>query len=386
MRPKYRTIEKIRYRMDNMFSKGTGILIFWLGVVSLIIIILAAVIIVTLNISPEGESAHSFIEAFWQSMMRTLDPGNMADDAGWLYRFVMLLVTLSGIFLISTFIGLITSGIVQRLEDLQRGRSRVIESGHTVILGWNEQVYTIIEEFIIANANQPEGCVVIMGPGDKVEMENLIREHIQDTGKTRIVVRSGDPVEMSSLEILSLDTAKGIIVISPKGTESDSEVIKTCLAITKNPKRNGTPYHIIAELHDPKNKQVAQVVGGDEIEWLLTGEIIARVIAQTCRQSGLSIVYTDLLDFSGDEIYFFHDPALKGKTFGETLHCFDKNAVIGVWTHAGKPDLHPPMDLVLDEGDQLFLLAGDDDQIFLNSSGNAPVQEQLMVSVELPRL
>lgn len=384
MKPKYRYGEKIRYVMDNMFSRGTGIMILWLGIACLIVIIIAAVAIVVLNISPEGESVQSFMEAFWQSLMRTLDPGNMADDAGWRYRLIMLLVTLSGIFLISTFIGLITSGIELRLENLQRGRSKVLETGHTIILGWNEQVYTIIEEIIAANANQPEGCVVIMGPGDKVEMENLIREHIHDTANTRIVVRSGDPIEMSSLDILSLNSAKAIIVLSPKGTDTDSEVIKTCLAITKNPRCDGTPYHIIAELHDRKNRHIAHVVGGSEIDWLSTGEIVARVIAQTCRQSGLSIIYTDLLDFAGDEIYFFQHPSLTGKAFREILLLFETNAVMGVWTSSGKPDLNPPMDLILEEGDQVFLLAEDDDQIFLNPSGMPPVAKQHIVSVEPP--
>jgi hypothetical protein len=384
MKSKYRFGERIRYVMDNMFSKGTGIMILWLGIASLMVIIIAAVIIVMLNISPEGESVLSFIEAFWQSLMRTLDAGSMADDAGWGYRFILLLVTLSGVFLISTFIGLITSGIELRLENLQRGRSKVLEIGHTVILGWNEQVYTIIEELIAAYANQPEGCVVIMGPGDKVEMENLIREHIQHTVNTRIVVRSGDPIDMSSLDILSLNSAKAIIVLSPKGTDTDSEVIKTCLAITKNSQRDGTPYHIIAELHDPNNRQIADVVGGSDIEWLSTGEIVARVIAQTCRQSGLSIVYTDLLDFAGDEIYFFQHPSLTGRTFGETLQLFEQNAVMGVWTNGGKPDLNPPMDLTLEEGDQIFLLAEDDDQIFVDPSGMPPIAEQHIVCVELP--
>ena len=46
------------------------------------------------------------------------------------------------------------------------------------------------------------------------------------------------------------------------------------------------------------------MVGGDEAELILVGDLIARIVAQTCRQSGLSVVYTELLDFDGDEIYF----------------------------------------------------------------------------------
>ena len=71
----------------------------------------------------------------------------------------------------------------------------------------------------------------------------------------------------------------------------------------------------MAELHDPRNLEVAKLVGKDEVEFVLVGDLVARIIAQTCRQSGLSMVYTELLDFGGDEIYFKEEPALAGKRF-----------------------------------------------------------------------
>ena len=64
----------------------------------------------------------------------------------------------------------------------------------------------------------------------------------------------------------------------------------------------------MAELRNEKNLEVARVIGQDEAEFVGVGDFIARVIAQTCHQSGLSVVYTDLLDFVGDEIYFFSAP------------------------------------------------------------------------------
>jgi ion channel POLLUX/CASTOR len=55
----------------------------------------------------------------------------------------------------------------------------------------------------------------------------------------------------------------------------------------------------------------------------LTGDVIARVVAQTSRQSGLSVVYTELMNFGGDEIYFKQEPGLSGKTFGEALLAYE---------------------------------------------------------------
>jgi len=92
--------------------------------------------------------------------MRTLDPGSMAGDEGWTFRILMLFVTLGGIFIISALIGVISNGLYGRLENLQRGRSFVVEENHTVILGWNEKVFTIVEELCIANQNKQDACIV----------------------------------------------------------------------------------------------------------------------------------------------------------------------------------------------------------------------------------
>jgi len=48
-------------------------------------------------------------------------------------------------------------------------------------------------------------------------------------------------------------------------------------------------------------------------------DISARLIVQAARQSGLSAVYHDLLDFGGDELYVISEPALAGRTFGAAL-------------------------------------------------------------------
>ncbi len=376
--------EKFKYAVDNMFSKGPAMMILWLAIFSLFIVVIAALVVVLLNISPDGGDKLGFIEAVWLSMMRTLDPGTMGGDAGWGFRLVMFAVTIGGIFVISTLIGVLTSGIETKMDDLRQGHSKVIESNHTIILGWSEQIFTIIPELVAANENLNKSCIVIMGEKDKVEMETEIADKVGSTGKTRIVCRRGSPVEMSSLDILNLNGSKSIIVLSPEGDDPDAEVIKTCLAITRFPNRRSQPFHVVAELRNPKNLDVAKVVGKDEVEWLKTGDIVSRVIAQTCRQSGLSLVYTDLLDFGGDEIYFYMDASLIGKTFGEVLNRFNENAIMGLWEKGGVPALNPPMDTILQDGDQLFLLAADDDKIALLPQAAAEGMQSAIVDGAVP--
>src|SRR5690349_7999077 len=134
-------------------SRGTGALIGGLAVVSLVIIFIAAGIIQIGNFAMDGESAPSFAEAAWMSLMRTLDAGTMGGDTGLPFRVVMLGVTLGGIFIVSTLIGILSNGLEDRIEQLRKGRSVVLENDHTLILGWSPQIFNIISELVLANEN-----------------------------------------------------------------------------------------------------------------------------------------------------------------------------------------------------------------------------------------
>lgn len=124
--------ERLRYSFDNTMSKGTIALIGLLGLLSALVVVMA-VFVTVVGISPEGGEQFSFPEAIWQNLMRALDSGAVGGDTGWTFRLTMLLVTFGGIFIISTLIGVLTSGIESKVENLRKGRSHVIESGHTVV-------------------------------------------------------------------------------------------------------------------------------------------------------------------------------------------------------------------------------------------------------------
>ena len=318
---------RLSYAFDNSLSRGPSALMGWLGLASLVVIVVISLLVWATGIAPE----YGLIELFWMSLMRTLDPGTMGGDSGtWPFLLSMFGVTLGGIFIISMLIGVLTTSIEERLQDLRKGRSRVVESGHTVILGWSEQIHTIVAQLSLANANQRRACIVILADRDKVAMEDELRDQVGSTGRTRLVCRSGNPMDMGDLEITNLHAARSIIVLAPDAEDGDSSVIKTMLAITNNPRRRPEPYHVVSELRDPRNMDVARLVGGDEVELVLIGDLIARIIAQTCRQSGLSAVYNELFDFCGNEIYVQSVPALTGRTFGEALLGLEGSSLLGI--------------------------------------------------------
>ena len=352
--------EKLRYEIDNILAKGTGALIGVLAIASIAVIVVSAIIVAIFQLSPEL----TFSQVTWMALLRTLDSGTMGGDQGsYGFLFMMLLVTIGGIFIVSALIGVINSGLEARLETMRKGKSRVVEADHTVILGWSEQIYTVVSELISANASKPRAVLVIMADKDATEMYELLDDHVPTRDTTRIVCRSGSTMEPTALATANLQASKAIIVLRPEGDNPDIHVIKTLLAIVNDPQRRSAPYHIVAEINDPKNVAVARIVGRDEVELIVTGEMIARITAQTCRQSGLSTIYTELLDFGGDEMYFRHDPEVVGKSFGDVLLHYPTSTVIGIVPNGKPAELNPPHDRLLTEDDALVFIAADDSAI-----------------------
>ncbi|MEO8195789.1 MAG: potassium transporter TrkA [Thermoanaerobaculia bacterium] len=374
--------ERLAYAFDNSLSRGPVVLIAWLALLSLGLIVVFTALVWTTGIAPESaEGGHpDLATVVWMTLMRTLDSGTVAGDTGsWTFLLTMLVVTFGGIFVISTFIGTLTTAIEAKLDALRKGRSRVLESGHTVILGWSPRVFSIVSELVIANENQRRAAIVILGERDKVEMEDEIRERIPDTRTTRVICRSGNPEDMGDLAIVNLPESKSIILLPPVGPESDIQTIKALLAITNSPDRRDAPYHIVAEIREPKNLPVAALAARGEVELVLVPDMLARVTVQTSRQAGLSVVYQELLDFGGDEIYFKAEPALAGKPFGEILGLYEDSSILGLVRADGTIQLNPAMDRAIGAGDQVIAVSQDDDTIRLSRSGAAAIDEAAIV-------
>jgi hypothetical protein len=66
-----------------------------------------------------------------------------------------------GIAISGAVIGFISAQIIRAVAKLQEGKSAVIESGHTLILGWSNRVFPILSELAIANENVRKPRVVI---------------------------------------------------------------------------------------------------------------------------------------------------------------------------------------------------------------------------------
>lgn len=344
--------ERLRYAFDRIIAKGVVVMVALIFLIAVVVIFLISLFVYLSNIDPNV----GLLDQFWDYLMLTLEP-DAPDNHIWAFRLVTLLVVFIGLLLVSTLVGAITASIEEGLAKLRQGRSKVLEHDHTVILGWSEQIFTLIDELVVAHAHQPRSHLVILGNKDKVVMETEIRAKAGKLGHTLVICRHGQPMEMTDLALVSIHTAKSIIILSPTDEDPDSSAIKTLLAIINDPDRRPDPYHIVMHIQDPKNAQVAKLVGRDEVEVVVTADFVARITAQTCRQLGLATVYMELLDFKGDDIYFHTETALVGKSYGEALLAYTDAVVIGLHAKGRPPQLNPPLATRIEADDVIILIA-----------------------------
>lgn len=348
--------DRLRYRFDNSMSSGTPALIAWLTAATLLLIVVFAVILTATGMGQEGADRNFFEELFY-NLLHALDPGTVGGDSGtWSYLLTMLALTLGGLFIVSALIGVLANGIDTKLADLRRGRSIVLEEGHTVILGWSESIFTIIGELTLANESRKDPVVVVLADRDKVDMEEELKVKVPERRGTRIVCRSGSPMDLDDLRLSSHETARSVILLAPDSDDPDSEVIKTLLALT-HAGEDGP--RIVAEIRDPANLEAAALVGKGRTTLLDIRETVAKLVVQTSRQSGAAAVYTELFDYEGDEFYFLEDHGLAGQTYAEAQQAFEAASVVGL-VEGGVSKLNPPSDFVIGADHALVVVAEDD--------------------------
>jgi voltage-gated potassium channel Kch len=321
---------RLRYRFERALARGTPALLWLLAAATAVLVAFFSIIVLVGDFAPEREDGErpGIVRQFFDSLTHALDPGTVAGQPGeWPFLAAMLLLTIGGLLIISALIGVFATGLNRKIEEMLKGRSVVLERDHTLVLGWSETVFTVLAELAIANESEPDPSVVILADRDPVEMEDEVRAKVRDRRNTRMICRTGSPVDLTDLEVASPGTARAVIILSPAdATDPDSEVIKTLLALTRW--RNGReeePLRVVAEIQNPSNMEAARLVGGDEAVLVDKRETISRLLVQSSRQKGASVVYNDLLDFEGDEVYMNRDPELEGRTFGEAL---DRKSVV----------------------------------------------------------
>lgn len=304
-----------------------------------------------------------FTEALWLSWTFVADSGNHAETVGVGTRIVSVSITTGGMLIFATMLGLVSDAISEKVDSLRKGKSEVIESNHILILGWSDKLGSLLKQLSIANKSIGGGVVVVLAERDKEEMEIDIAKLEFDFMGTSVICRSGSPLILADLKKVSVSKARAIIVLAcdENADQSDARALRVVLSLTGV--KEGLKGHVVVEMSDLDNEPLVKLVGGELIETVVAHDVIGRLMIQCALQPGLAQIWEDILGFENAEFYIKRWPQLDGLHFEDVLVSFPDAVPCGVKIaeDGGKIVINPDDKYVLKEGDEILVIAEDDD-------------------------
>ncbi|MFC1706032.1 hypothetical protein ACFL59_04310 [Planctomycetota bacterium] len=366
--------DRIQYTFDNLMSRG-GTSILW-GL--LLLIGLSFVLMVLLRLAVAAvlpdDTVGGLPEILWRALTQIIDAGAVEADAdAHLTNKIVGLVGVSvGLVFFSALIAFISNQFERKVDELRKGKSAVIERGHTLILGFGIHVVQIIEQLVIANESERGApAVVVVSKQDKAEMDDFLNEQIPDRKNTRVITRSGDVSNPNFIRKMSVTEARSIIVLnnakvvdSPEVRDKgDARVLEATIAVVAAVGEENLP-PVVAQLHSDRTTRLAQNLVPGKITIIDTNDILARILVYTSLNPGLAFVYDNLVGFKGHEIYM-HRPrgGWLSHPFGKLQFHFINSVLLGFRTPEGEILLNPHPDFVPHDDYDGVILAEDDSLI-----------------------
>ena len=372
----------VKYEADNFFATNPFSQVILLVIITVVMIAIGGIGLLGVD---DQESLGGSLWAAWTFVA---DPGTHAGEVPFGRRSVGVVLSLGGMLFFALLVGIISETIAEKVEELKKGKSDVLEAGHTVILGWSDKVIPSLRQLILANESEEVATVVVLAEKDKQEMDEQIATEIANWKTTTIITRTGSPSLVSDLKMCRVSTAKCILILTHDGEgmdadEADAQSVRSVLALASLD--HPLSGHIVVEMRDIDNLDVmalAQEAVGVPLCPVVAHDVIGRVMIQCSRQPGLAQVFEHLLSFDGNELYIADPTGLEGMTFREAIFCVIGGIPIGIRLSrerlAREPTLAalahdrvllcPPPDMLIGTGDSLVVVAEDDSEFSFDPS------------------
>jgi hypothetical protein len=413
--------DKLSYQFDTWYTTSPNaqvVCLMWANVFCIIILMWLFHITGTLQ---DREGFDFYAEMAWLSWGQLSGTGGSPDGELWGTRFVGVIVAFMGMFVFSLICAFIEEAINAKLEGLRKGKSKVLESSFTLIIGWSDRVLPLLQQLLLANESTPGGgTIVVLADRDKEWMDGYIQNNINDMMGSSIVTRMGQPIDLFSLRKVNACEAKAIVVLATlhDADECDAQTTRTVLALTSlhptglfedgtpgkfgEPGVDGIKGHVVCEVCDVDNADVMLLgiqnsqKAIDVVKPVVPNDLTGRLMILCCLEPGIARVFSHILAFEQNEFYFkawdgseeafgFN---LTGARFADICFMFQDAVPFGLHLavpHIDNPHtrimLNPPGDTIIEEGDEIIVIAEDDGsyqpgKLVMVDPGPTPIAEE----------
>ena len=87
----------------------------------------------------------------------------------------MFMLQIAGLVVFALMIGLITESVAEQVDDFKKGRSRVLERDHTLMIGWSSKSIPVLDQLALAAESEGGANIVVLTEHDKEDMEEDLK-------------------------------------------------------------------------------------------------------------------------------------------------------------------------------------------------------------------
>lgn len=271
--------DKVTYFVENALAAYPGSQLYALGVLFLALLIVFTLIfyLYVRSCQRNDSCTADFNESFgydfnigdcFYFILQVLAVGGAEMDSrreG--YRFIFFITIFVGLIVWAILVGFITEMVQSFMENLNKGKSKVVEKGHTLILGWNEATVRAVTQIAYLRRQWKEmnnaplipipflsmfmtkgtfksttiepstkvassTVVLICNTLEKEEMQDRIREGLSERGMSSntfqigsdLICRLGDPSSVHDLVKVGVMYASAILCMMTEQDEQEFEM------------------------------------------------------------------------------------------------------------------------------------------------------------------
>jgi len=393
----------IRYKFNRAFEKNILYLFFFIFGASALGVLFCAIILFLLQKLGLITDQNIFSEILWDAFKLFYNQEQVLDlnvkDNNFLDFFTKFGVTIFGILIFSSIIGIISSFIDDRVQSLRAGRGKIEEENHIIFFNFSIQLIPLITELCVAYAKEKKTFVIVSNE-EPLTITDRIHSIIKVPKNISIVARKGFAWQSKILERINLEKAKQIIILKPDVGENyptelycDVEVGKSFAYLITNKDWQKKSCNIVAEFHDEVTGNLYLNYCKDIIneqhdklgkDWdspsiISSSNLKNHLLSQCINTPDLIEIYDNIFGYEGSETYFVdpnqprYQELLKkhwGKGLKEINSIFDNIIVLGFYYYEDKYDhtwnrvfLNTSAGFPFQEGYGLICIAVDEDQI-----------------------
>jgi len=328
-------IKYLKYKFDQALEKSIFNLILFLFILSFSGIIIFAIIFYLLYFLGIVSTEGILTKYIWQTFTYFIDVGTISGEeysqntaADKIYKII---ITIFGVIIFSSFIGIISQALANRIEELRSGKGIVAEKNHIIIFNFTRKIIPLLSE-LFENYEKEKKTIVILSDKEPKEIISKIEGSISIPKNINIICRRGYGWQKKIPKLLDVEGASELIFLKPDADaayeintggeykneeDCDTEVGKSMTAIINSNEFQKTGGNIIAEFSSNQKQELYKLYNIEKINSVIektnkdynpltieSEDVRANIISQAVNTPDIVEIFDELFSFKGSEIYF----------------------------------------------------------------------------------